>query len=94
MGLARMLSRATQKGMGICLVMEARLFLKTFRKPHRVPLMPGGDDELGNHLMTKWCTEASVCVVSKMDWLKLRPLFQPYMRNHSTLIWERALLIT
>ena len=25
--------------------------------------MPGGDDELGSHLMTKWCTEASVCVV-------------------------------
>ena len=25
--------------------------------------MPEGDDEMGNHLMTKWCTEASVCVV-------------------------------
>ena len=24
-------------------------------------LMPEGDNELGNHLMTKWCTEASVC---------------------------------
>ena len=24
--------------------------------------MPEGDDELGNHLMMKWCTEASVCV--------------------------------
>ena len=56
--------------------------------------MPEGDDEMGNHLMTKWCTEASVCVVFKTDWFKLRPLFQPYMRNHSTLIWERALLIT
>ena len=56
--------------------------------------MPEGDNELGNHLMTKWCTEASACVVFKTDWFKLRPLFQPYMRNHSTLIWERALLIT
>ena len=76
------------------MVMETKYFQKTFRKPHRVPLMPGGDDELGNHLMTKWCTEASVCVVFKTDWFKLRPLFQPYMRNHSTLVWERALLIT
>ena len=25
--------------------------------------MPEGDDEMGNHLMTKWCTEASACVV-------------------------------
>ena len=71
-----------------------KVFSKDFRKPHRVPLMPGGDDELGNHLMMKRCTEASVCVVFKTDWFKLRPLFQPYMRNHSTLIWERALLIT
>ena len=45
------------------MAMEAEYFQKTFRKPHRVPLMPGGDDELGSHLMTKWCTEASVCVV-------------------------------
>ena len=56
--------------------------------------MPEGDNEMGNHLVTKWCIEASVCVVSKTDWSKLRPLFQPYMHNHSTLIWERALLIT
>ena len=70
------------------------VFKRLFENPHRVPLMPGGDDGLGNHLMTKWCTEASVCVVFKTDWFKLRPLFQPYMRNHSTLIWERALLIT
>ena len=34
-----------------------------FEKPCRVPLMPEEDNELGNHLMTKWCTEASVCVV-------------------------------
>ena len=27
--------------------------------------MPEGDDEMGNHLMTKWCTEASVYVVFK-----------------------------
>ena len=56
--------------------------------------MPEGDDELGSHLMMKWCTEASVCVAFKMDWFKLRLLFQPYMCNHSTLIWEMALLIT
>ena len=83
-----------QKGTGICMVKETKYFQKTFRKPRRVPLMPEGDGEMGNHLMTKWCTEASVCVVLKTDWFKLRPLFQPYMRNHSTLIWERALLIT
>ena len=94
MGVVRMLSSCYANGMGICMVMEARLFTIFFRKPHRVTLMPEGDNELGNHLMTKWCTEASVCVVFKMDWFKLRPLFQPYMRNHSTLIWERALLIT
>ena len=64
-GVDRMLSSATQKGTGICMVMETKYFQKTFRKPHRVPLMPGGDDELGSHLMTKWCTEASVCVVFK-----------------------------
>ena len=94
MGVVRMLSRCYANGLGICMVMEARLFSKTFRKPHRVPLMPEGDNELGTHLMMKWCTKASVCVVFKTDWFKLRPLFQPYMRNHSTLIWERALLIT
>ena len=68
---------------------------KDFLKTPRVPLMPEGDVELGNHLTKKWCTGAScVSVFSKTDWFKLQPLFQPYMRNHSTLIWERALLIT
>ena len=43
----------------------SKIVFKFFRKPHRVPLMPEGDNELGNHLMTKWCTEASVCVVFK-----------------------------
>ena len=39
-----------------------------FRKPLRVPLVPEGDNEMGNHLMTKWCTEASVRVLfSKTD---------------------------
>ena len=66
-----------------------------FLKTPRVPLMPEGDVELVNHLTKKWCTrEGYVSVVSKTDWFKLRPLFQPYMRNHNTLIWERALLIT
>ena len=56
-----------------------------FRKPRRVPFMPEGDDddELGDHLMTKWCAKAGVCVF-QTDWLKLRPLFQPYMCNHTT----------
>ena len=45
------------------MVMETKYFQKTFRKPDWVPLMLGGDDGLGNHLMMKWCTEASVCVV-------------------------------
>ena len=40
-----------------------KVFSKDFSKTPRVPLMPGGDDEMGSHLMTKWCTEASVCVV-------------------------------
>ena len=31
---------------------------------------------------------------SKRDWFNLRPLLQPYMYNHSTPIWEGALLIT
>ena len=61
MGVDRMLSSATQKGTGICIVMETKYFQRTFRKPRLVTLMPEGDDELGNHLMTKWCTETSVC---------------------------------
>ena len=47
----------------MCMVKETKHFQKTFRKPHQVPLMPEGDDEMGNHLMMKWYTEASVCVV-------------------------------
>ena len=58
---------------------------KVFRKPRRVPLMPEGDGvELDGHLRKKWCTEASESVVSKIDWLKLQPLLQPYMYNHNT----------
>ena len=60
---------------------------------------------IGCHLcpreMMRWVTTwwrsgipRRVCVVFKTDWSELRPLFQPYMRDHSTLIWERALLIT
>ena len=71
-----------------------KVFSKDFRKPHRVPLTPGGDDELGSHLIAKWCTEASVCCFRKRIRFKICRLPQPYMRNHSTLIWERALLIT
>jgi len=52
------------------MVMETKYFQRTFGKPRRVSLMPEGDDEKGNHLMTKWCTEASVCVLfSKTDWI-------------------------
>ena len=77
------------------MVLETKVISKTFRKPHRVPLMPDVDDDLGNHLIKKWYTRSScVSTISKMDWFKLRPLLQPDMRNHSTLIWERALLIT
>ena len=65
-----------------------------FLKPCRVPLMPEGDNEMGNHLMTKWCTKESVCCFRKRIRFKIFRLSQPYMRNHSTLIWERALLIT
>ena len=71
-----------------------KVFSKAFSKTPSCATYAEGDNEMGNHLMMKWCTEASLCVVFKMDWFKLRPLFQPYMRNHSTLIWERALLIT
>ena len=67
MGVDRMLSTCYAKRDGNMHGMETKYFQKTFRKPHRVPLMPGGDDELGNHLMSKWCTEASVCVVFKSD---------------------------
>ena len=49
--------------------------------------MPEGDDEMGNQLMTKWCTETSVCVVFKnglveaatvIPTLHAQPLY-PYM---------------
>ena len=51
--------------MGICMVTETKYLQRIFRKPRRVPLMPEGGDEMGNHLMTKWRTKASVCVVFK-----------------------------
>ena len=65
-----------------------------FQKPRRVTLMPEGDDEMGDHLMTKWCAKEGVCCFQKRIRFKICRLSQPYMRNHSTLIWERALLIT
>ena len=48
--------------------------------------MPEGDDEMGNHLMMKWCTEASVCcflnglveVATVIPTLHAQPLY-PYM---------------
>ena len=42
-----------------------RVLSKDFSKTRRVPLMTEEDNEMGNHLMTKWCTEASVCVAFK-----------------------------
>ena len=69
------------------MVMETKYLQKAFRKPCRVPLMPEGDNEMGNHLMTKWCTEASVCVVFEnglvevatvIPTLHAQPLY-PYM---------------
>ena len=68
------------------MVKETKIFQKTFRKPRRVPLMPEGDDEMGNHLMTKWCTEESVCcfqnglveVATVIPTLHAQPLY-PYM---------------
>ena len=65
MGVVRLLTSGYANGTGICMVTEAGYFQKTFRKPRRVPFMPEGDGEMGNHLMTKWCTEESVCVVLK-----------------------------
>ena len=66
------------------MVMKTKYFQKTFRKPHRVPLMPGGVDELGSHLNTKWCTEASVCVVFK-NGLDLRFVDCPNLTCATTL---------
>ena len=67
-GVVRMLSSWYANGMGICMVMEAILFSRTFQKTRRMPLMPEGDSELGYRLIKKWCTEAScVGVFSKTD---------------------------
>ena len=68
------------------MVMETKYFQKTFRKPRRVPLMPEGDDEMGDHLMTKWCAKEGVCcfqnglvgVATVIPTLHARPLY-PYM---------------
>ena len=39
-----------------------KVFSKDFSKtPSGATYAQEGDDEMGNHLMTKWCTEASVC---------------------------------
>ena len=73
---------------------EDKVFSKDFSKTPSGATYAGGDDEMGNHLMTKWCTEASVCCFQKRIRFKICRLSQPYMRNHSTLVWERALLIT
>ena len=66
------------------MVTEAEYFQKTFGKPRRVPLMPEGDGEMGNHLMTKWYTEASVCVVFKSG-LDLRFVDCPNLTRATTL---------
>ena len=71
-----------------------KVFSKVFSKPPSGAAYAEGDNEMGNHLMTKWCIEASVCCFRKRIRFKIGRLSQPYMCNHSTLIWERALLIT
>ena len=40
-----------------------KVFSKDFAKTPSVATYAEGGNEMGNHLMTKWCTEASVCVV-------------------------------
>ena len=48
--------------------------------------MPEGDDEMGDHLMTKWCAKEGVCcfqnrlvgVATVIPTLHARPLY-PYM---------------
>lgn len=48
----------------MCMVSKTNVFSKIYRKPHRVPLMPKGDDvELGNQLTKKCCIAARKCVV-------------------------------
>ena len=62
-GVDRMLNSCYAKRNGNMRGDGDKVFSKDFPKTRRVPLMPEGDNEMGNHLMTKWCTEASVCVV-------------------------------
>ena len=59
-------------------------FKRPFKKPRRVPLMPEGDNEMGDHLMTKWCTEASVCVAFE-NGLDLRFVNYPNLTCATTL---------
>ena len=49
----------------------SKIVFKNFSKTPSGATSAEGDNELGNHLMMKWCTEASVCVVFKMDWFRL-----------------------
>ena len=67
-GVDRMLSRCYANGIGNMHGDGNKMISKTFRKPRRVPLMPeGDDDELGNHLIKKWRTGASECVVFESE---------------------------
>ena len=40
-----------------------KVFSKAFSKTPSGATYAEGDNEMGNHLMTKWCTKARVCVV-------------------------------
>ena len=76
------------------MVTEAEYLQKTFRKPRRVPFMPEGadDDDLGDHLMTKWCAKASVCFSNGLvEVATVSPTI--HVQPHYPL-WDGALLIT
>ena len=78
------------------MVSKTKVFSKTFRKPRRVPLMPEGDGvELGNHLIKKWCTEASdcVCFQKRIRFKICRPFPTLHVQPRYPL-WDGALLIT
>ena len=61
-GVDRMLKQLLRKkGREYAWWWRQSIFKRLFKNPIGCHLCPGGDDELGSHLMTKWCTEASLC---------------------------------
>ena len=61
-----------------------KVFSKDFSKTPSGATYAEGDNEMGNHLMTKWYTEASVCVVFK-NGLDLRFVDCPNLTCATTL---------